>query len=100
MRLLEGKKINKNVYFTVWTSSAARSVAERTGILRRIEAAGGNVYCDACPVQNHGPRFYGKVFCTNSAKQAGYAEDLLGAKCYLGSLKNCVKAAISGKWEA
>ncbi|MHA1838376.1 MAG: aconitase X [Candidatus Ranarchaeia archaeon] len=95
-KLLSGKKISPNVEFTIWTSQATRQIISRSGVLQIIEAAGGHVYTDTCPFGSK--KFRGKVWITNSAKQAAYAPSVSDAQVHIGNLKQCVKAAIDGKW--
>ncbi len=97
--MVDGKKMHKDVFFSVWTSRATRQICESTGCLNVLKRAGINVLCDACPVQDHGPRFYGKTGITNSGKQAGYAWDISHAKVFVSNMKDCVKAGIQGHME-
>ena len=97
-RLLEGKKIHPSVEFTVWTSQAARNVLENTGAVQIIEAAGGHVYTDSCPIASL-LHFRDKAIATNSAKQAGNAPSILGGPVHTGTLKQCINAAFTGYWK-
>ena len=97
--MVDGKKIADNVFFTVWTNRATRKICESTGCINILERAGVQVFCDACPVQEHGEKFYEKTGITNSGKQAGYAWDQMHAKMFMGTMKDCVKAGIKGKVE-
>jgi predicted aconitase len=96
--LLEGRKINSNTQLWVHTPRALREVAERNGYVKMIRDAGGVVMSDTCPaISRHVPKGT-HVIATDSAKQAHYLPAIVGLPVWFGSVKDCVEAAISGRW--
>jgi len=94
--LLEGKKIAPNTEFWVATSRPMKQLADSRGYTEVIEKAGGKFACDTCmavaPLKG---RF--KAIATTSAKGCYYSRhNLMMTK--LGSLEECIEAAVKGKW--
>src|SRR5262245_36118732 len=97
--LLDGRKISANTQLWVHTPRALREVADRNGYTRMITDAGGHVMSDTCPaISRHMPKGT-TVVATDSAKQAHYLPAITGVPAWFGSVKECVEAAISGRWE-
>ncbi len=95
-RLLEGKKISPNTEFWVASSRSAKQLADARGYTEIIEHAGGKFACDTCmavaPLKG---RF--KSVATTSAKGCYYSRhNQMLTK--MGSIKECVEAAVTGKW--
>jgi len=94
--LLKGKKVADNTEFWVATSRTAKQLADRRGYTQTIEAAGGKFACDTCmavaPLKG---RF--KSLATTSAKGCFYSRQNL-MKTKMGSVEECVDAAVTGKW--
>jgi predicted aconitase len=99
-RLVDGRRISSATTLWVFTPSALRTVAERSGYVATIEAAGGRVLSDTCPAigQFLPPRT--KVFATDSAKQVHYLPAMSGVQGWFGSVEACVQAALTGRWNA
>jgi predicted aconitase len=56
------------------------------------------VMSDTCPaISRHVPKGT-QVIATDSAKQAHYLPAIVGLPVWFGSVKDCVEAAISGRW--
>lgn len=94
--LVEGKQISENTEFWVATSRTAKQLADKHGYTATIERAGGKFACDTCmavaPLKG---RF--KSLATTSAKGCFYSrQNKMLTK--MGSLKECVEAAVTGKW--
>lgn len=87
----------------IMTSFAVKKMAEDLGYAAIIEQAGGKMVADTCLVLGALKPVilkYGfKNIATNSAKTAHYAPGQWSLGCYYGSLKQCLQAALSGKWE-
>ena len=106
--MLEGKKLAKGVELWVCTNRMTKTAAGWQGYVRMIEAAGGRVVCDSCPVESHMrestcrqygmPAPYIDTMATESGKMARYVKDLIGCDTLLIERKDCIKAAIEGKW--
>ncbi len=94
--LLKGKKISSNTEFWVATSRSAKQLADARGYTKIIERAGGKFACDTCmavaPLKG---RF--KSVATTSAKGCYYSRHN-AMKTKMGSIKECVGAAVTGKW--
>jgi len=94
--LLEGKQVAENTEFWVATSRVAKQIADKHGYTEIIERAGGKFACDTCmavaPLKG---RF--KSLATTSAKGCFYSrQNKMLTK--MGSLQECVEAAVTGKW--
>ena len=94
--LLEGKKVAETTEFWVATSRVAKQIADKRGYTETIERAGGKFACDTCmavaPLKG---RF--KSLATTSAKGCFYSRQN-GMATKMGSLQECVEAAVTGKW--
>jgi len=94
--LVKGRKISANTEFWVATSRFAKQLADKRGYTEVIERAGGKFACDTCmavaPLKG---RF--KSVATTSAKGCYYSRhNKMLTK--MGSLEECVEAAVTGKW--
>jgi len=96
--LVKGKKVATGTEFWVATSRTAKQLADKRGYTGVIEAAGGKFACDTCmavaPLKG---RF--KSLATTSAKGCFYSRQNL-MKTKLGSMEECVEAAVTGKWNS
>ena len=71
---------------------------DRTGLRRRLEAAGITVVADTCVVVTPIlPDSVSGVLMTNSGKFAQYAPGNTGYAVLYGSMADCVESAISGR---
>lgn len=93
-QLLKGKKIRNNVTLWICTSKQMKIIADRMGITKEIENAGGKIISDTCmvvaPVELLG---FDRVL-TNSAKAAYFLRYLVKREVFLDSLQGCCIAAI------
>ncbi|MDT8781461.1 MAG: aconitase X catalytic domain-containing protein [Candidatus Bathyarchaeota archaeon] len=94
--LIRGKKVATGTELWVATSRTTKQLADKQGYTAIIEAAGGKFACDTCmavaPLKG---RF--KALATTSAKGCFYSRQNL-MKTKMGSMKECVDAAVTGKW--
>jgi predicted aconitase len=95
-KLLKGKRVSPKTEFWVATSRFAKQLADSRGYTEIIERAGGKFACDTCmavaPLKG---RF--KSVATTSAKGCYYSRhNKMLTK--MGSLEECVEAAVTGKW--
>jgi predicted aconitase len=96
--MLEGKRISANTQLWVHTPRAIRQVADRNGYTKMIADAGGVVMSDTCPaISRHLPKGV-RTVATDSAKQAHYLPAITGVEAWFGSVKDCVEAALTGRW--
>lgn len=93
-RAVSGRHLAADLWVT--TARETRDRAQRD--VSVIEAAGGQVVADTCmivaPVETLG---FGTL-ATNSAKMATYAPAHSGVRVRLGSLEQCIQAAVTGVW--
>ena len=94
--LIKDKKVKEGTELWVATSRTAKQLSDKRGYTATIEAAGGKFACDTCmavaPLKG---RF--KALATTSAKGCFYSRQNL-MKTKMGSIKECIDAAVTGKW--
>ena len=95
--LIEGKKVNKDVSVTVFTSRNIHEWVKRLGILEILKDAGIEVYTDGCLLLFPQNMSSTGTMMTNSAKAANYIYSQAGLKAAYGSIKDCADSAIEGK---
>lgn len=100
--LLEGKKINGNTRLWVATSSHLKAMAQHMGYVEIIERAGGMVIADVCVAP--GAPFHllkdVKTVAINSARGAYFIPGACHVDVIFGDTKDCIQAAITGKWRS
>ncbi len=93
--LLDGKKVTKE--FWICTARQTMKEAEKLGYAQIIRVAGAKFACDTCmavaPLKG---RF--NVLATDSAKACYYGRGTNNFKTRIGSVAECVEAAVTGKW--
>src|SRR5690606_30579905 len=99
-RLLEGRRIADGVRFWIFTPSALREAARRSGWVDTIEAAGARVMADTCPAIGQFVPPGARRFATDSAKQVHYLPQIMGTEGRFGTTAQCVEAALTGRWVA
>jgi len=98
--LLDGRTVHEGTTLLVTTSPEVKHAADRMGLTRRIEAAGGIVASGICFYQSYA-REMGEAngwhrLLTNSAKLV----NIIGGYGYqpsLGTTEQCVESAIAGR---
>ena len=100
---------HENMRFWICTNRMTKRAADFDGITAAIEAAGGFVVCDTCPVECHMRKSTCKEFglpvpqvkamVTDSFKMARYVGDLIGCRTAVRPREACLRAAVSGKLE-
>lgn len=100
---LQGRRMSPGVVFILGTAEPIRGMAQRMGLTTIIEDAGGIVVSGMCSAgtflrRNVPPGFKVGVAATNSAKAAHYLK-AAGVQVWFGTMKDCVEAAITGRWE-
>jgi len=96
--LLEGKRVSANCNLWIFTSRAVDSEARRLGYVRAINDAGGVVLTDTCSAFAQAIPPGTKVAALDSAKQAHYLPAILGVQAWFGSTRDCIQAAVTGRW--
>lgn len=90
---LAGKKVKKNLWLCC--SRRVKLEADRLGITQAIEAAGGTILCDTCPIVAPIRDLGVKAVATNSAKGAWYSRNLNNLCVKLMSTEECIREASS-----
>jgi hypothetical protein len=95
--LLKGSRVHPDVRFLVTSDRKTVAQARQAGYLAALEAFGGEITVDTCPLTTPmlPPRI--KSLMTNSAKHAYYAPGLLDMRVTFGSLTDCVRSAAVGR---
>ena len=95
-KLLKGRRVSSNTEFWVATSRFAKQLADKCGYTEVIEHAGGKFACDTCMAVAPLKGRFNSV-ATTSAKGCYYSRhNKMLTK--MGSLEECMKAAVTGKW--
>lgn len=93
--LLKGKTVKATVWITT-----ARKIREKAGpIVEEIEKSGAHVVSDTCMIVAPIEELGFKTMATNAGKAACYAPSHCKLATRYGSLKKCIDAAVSGRWE-
>ncbi|MBK5260975.1 MAG: aconitase X catalytic domain-containing protein [Peptostreptococcaceae bacterium] len=96
---IKGKKIKENVKLYVWTAYPIKEMAKVNKYLDVIEEAGGLMFTNSCPIMVGATAINKSVgIALDGAKQAHYIRSMTEANVYYGDMKQCVDAAILGKW--
>lgn len=97
---LEGKKIHENTRLLVATSGHLKDLAKKMGLVEVIEKAGGFVTTDLCI--SPGAPFHlipgVKTVAINSARGAYFLPGACQVEVIFGDTKDCLEAALTGKW--
>jgi len=96
--LLEGKRVSANCSLWIFTSRLVDSQARQMGYVKAINDAGGVVLTDTCSAFAQAIPPGTKVAALDSAKQAHYLPAILGVQAWFGSTRDCIEAAVSGRW--
>jgi predicted aconitase len=99
VKLIEGKTRHPDVQFLVTTNREVKDQAMEAGFLSSLDKFGGAMTLDTCILATPMLPSEIKVLMTNSAKCAYYTPGLLDKKVVFGSLKDCVRAAVTGRVE-
>jgi hypothetical protein len=98
--LLQNKKIHPNSRLWVATATHLKAMAQQMGYVEIIERAGGLVLADLCVAP--GAPFHLvpglKTVAINSARGAYFIPGACNVDVIFGDTKDCVQAAITGKW--
>jgi predicted aconitase len=96
--LLKGREIKEGTEVWICTSHTVRDLAFRSGELKTIEKSGAKVVVDTCMVLTPVRQMGFRNMATDSAKAQFYVSGF-GLGVRFGTLKQCLEAAVSGKWE-
>jgi predicted aconitase len=84
----------------LWITTARETRERMQREVAAIEAAGGQVVADTCMIVAPIEELGFQVLATNSAKMATYAPAHSGVQVRLGSMEQCIQAAVSGLWSS
>jgi predicted aconitase len=103
-----GARVAEGVRLWCNTNRMTKGAAAWEGAVAVIEAAGGLVVADSCPVESHMRlstcREHGlatpqvAAMVTDSAKMARYVGDLIGCRTALASRERCLESAVAGRY--
>jgi predicted aconitase len=93
--LLEGRRVTKE--FWICTARQTMKEAEKIGYAQKIRTAGAKFACDTCMAVAPLKGRFG-VLATDSAKACYYGRGTNDFKTRIGSVEECVNAAVTGKW--
>jgi len=96
--LLAGRRVSGNTRLWIFTSRAVRDAADRAGYTQAIADSGGLVMTDTCSAFAQAIPPGTRVAALDSAKQAHYLPAILGIQAWFGSTRDCIEAALSGRW--
>jgi predicted aconitase len=95
---IAGKRVHPSVKFQVWTAIPIKEAAKRSGLVELIEGAGGAVLTSTCPLVSQTiPDVSAMAF--DSVKQGRYVSSCTQAKVFVGSVDECLEAALTGVWK-
>ena len=97
-KLLEGRRLHSNTNLWIFTPRALKEIADRNGYTEIITRAGAILMTDTCPALAQVMPKGTRVAATDSAKQAHYLPAIMGVQTWFGSTRDCIEAAISGRW--
>ena len=95
-RLLEGRRIRTSLW--MFTSRAVKAVSDARGYTKTIRDAGGYLMTDTCSAIGRALPKGTKVVALDSAKQVHYLPAIMGIEAWFGSTEDCVRAALTGRW--
>jgi predicted aconitase len=98
-QLLDGRRITANTALWIFTSRAVKELAAARGLIDVIARAGGVVMTDTCSAFAQAIPPGTKVAALDSAKQAHYLPAIMNIQAWFGSTRDCIDAAISGRWD-
>ncbi len=94
--LLEGRRVRSELW--VATSRSVRDLAREEGFVEVIEQAGGRVVVDTCMVVAPLEELGFRSLATNAGKAAFYCPSHCGVEVRFGSTRECINAAVKGRW--
>ncbi|HLB31507.1 MAG TPA: aconitase X, partial [Gammaproteobacteria bacterium] len=98
--MLGSRRISGNCRLWIFTSRAVRSIADGKGYTEAIRRAGGVLLTDTCSAIGQTIPPGTRVAALDSAKQTHYLPAFMGIEAWFGSTRDCINAALSGRWSA
>ena len=103
-RLVDGRRVKKDVRLLVGASESFTALAKRMGFVDIIEDAGGLVISDMCislaalPPLSEALGVSVIASTSGSVAQNAYRRSKGKTSAWFGTTKNCIDAAVTGKW--
>ena len=94
--LVRGKRLTAALWVTTARGVCEQAAAE--GSADEIARAGGRVVADGCVVVAPMQELPYRTLATNSAKMALSAPSHSGLSVRFGTMEQCLKAAVTGRW--
>lgn len=94
--LVRGRTRHPGTQFLVTTSRLMRELANGSGALQALDAFGGRLTVDTCPLTTPMLPESMRTIMTNSGKYAYYVPGLLARQIVYGGLADCVESAVRG----
>lgn len=98
--MLGRRRISGNCRLWIFTSRAVRAIADGKGYTEAIRRAGGVLLTDTCSAIGQTIPPGARVAALDSAKQTHYLPAFMGIEAWFGSTRDCINAAVSGRWSA
>lgn len=95
--LLDGRTVKKEMW--ICTARPIKQAAEKFGIIETIERSGAKVVSDTCFAVTPLESRRGMTIATDSAKGCYYASGHNKLRVHLGTVSECVEAAVTGRWK-
>ena len=97
--LLDGKQVSANCSLWIFTSRAVQEPGATRRATRSRSATPARVLLtDTCSAFAQALPPGTKVAALDSAKQAHYLPAILGVQAWFGSTRDCINAALTGRW--
>lgn len=95
--LIKGRRVHPNVKLWIATSWMVAEMAEKTGYLQTLRAAGAEILVGTCVVNAPLAGWGFHTMATDAGKFAYYAPANLGVKIVFLTTEECIDAAVSGR---
>lgn len=96
-RMLEGKTLTRELW--ICTARPTKEAAAQVGLVAAIERSGARVVSDTCFAVTPLESRRGMTIATDSAKGCYYASGHNKLRVHLGTVQECVDAAVTGSWK-
>jgi predicted aconitase len=93
---LQGKQLQA----ALWITTARETKGQLGAETEIIETAGGRVVADTCLVVAPVDQLGFRTMATNSAKMASYTPSHSGLQVRFGTMRQCIRAAVTGVWSS
>jgi len=95
-KMVQGKNVNSKTTFWIGTNRSIKQLADMMGYTNVIERSGAKIIVDTCSGSRKLLSKPPEVSMFDSTKQAYYCTE---STPIVGSIEDCVKAAVKGIWE-